>query len=143
MTSISLSNKIGRTTDSERYSGKKIALSFILVYLSRKSLACHIKKIDKSKHTECLRCARQIIIIVTVTWDSARRWSASLKRTLTPLGIKLEFPYDDLWLSAPIFDSINDWRRLDEVFQGQYLPSFSIDYEAISWDLEKLPPQLY
>ena len=34
-------------------------------------------------------------------------------------------------------------RWLDAVFQGQYLPSFSINYIAIIKDLEKLPPQLY
>ena len=34
-------------------------------------------------------------------------------------------------------------RWLDTVFQGQYLPSLSINYVAINKDLEKLPPQLY
>ena len=29
------------------------------------------------------------------------------------------------------------------VFQGQYLPSLSINYVAINKDLEKLPPQVY
>ena len=29
------------------------------------------------------------------------------------------------------------------VFQGQYLPSLSVNYVAISKDLEKLTPQLY
>ena len=33
-------------------------------------------------------------------------------------------------------------RWLDTVFQGQYLPSLSINYVAIHKDLEKLPPQL-
>ena len=33
-------------------------------------------------------------------------------------------------------------RWLDTVFQGQYLPSLSINYVAINKDLEKLPPQL-
>ena len=33
-------------------------------------------------------------------------------------------------------------RWLDTVFQGQYLPSLSIDYLAINKVLEKLPPQL-
>ena len=32
---------------------------------------------------------------------------------------------------------------LDTVFQGQYLPSLSINYVAIKKVLEKLPPQLY
>ena len=36
-----------------------------------------------------------------------------------------------------------DLRWLDTVFQGQYLPSLSINYVAINKDLEKLPPQLY
>ena len=31
-------------------------------------------------------------------------------------------------------------RWLDTVFQGQYLPSLSINYVAINKDLEKLPP---
>ena len=34
-------------------------------------------------------------------------------------------------------------RWLDTVFQGQYLPSLSINYAAINKVLEKLPPQLY
>ena len=36
------------------------------------------------------------------------------------------------------------WLRwLDTVFQGQYLPSLSVNYVAINKDLEKLTPQLY
>ena len=34
-------------------------------------------------------------------------------------------------------------KWLDRVFQGQYLPSLSIDYVAINKDLEKLSAQLY
>ena len=34
-------------------------------------------------------------------------------------------------------------RWLDTVFQGQYLPSLSINYVAINKVFEKLPPQLY
>ena len=34
-------------------------------------------------------------------------------------------------------------RWLDTVFQGQFLPSLSINYVAINKVLEKLPPQLY
>ena len=34
-------------------------------------------------------------------------------------------------------------RWLDTVFQGEYLPSLSINYVAINKVLEKLPPQLY
>ena len=34
-------------------------------------------------------------------------------------------------------------RWLDTVFQGQYLPSLSINYVPINKVLEKLPPQLY
>ena len=34
-------------------------------------------------------------------------------------------------------------RWLDTVFQGQYLPSLSINYVAMNKVLEKLPPQLY
>ena len=34
-------------------------------------------------------------------------------------------------------------RWLDEVFQGQYPPSFRINYATINKDLENLPPQLY
>ena len=34
-------------------------------------------------------------------------------------------------------------RWLDTVFQGQYLPSVSVNYVAINKDLEKLTPQLY
>ena len=34
-------------------------------------------------------------------------------------------------------------RWLDTVFQGQYLPSLSVNYVAINKVLEKLPPQLY
>ena len=34
-------------------------------------------------------------------------------------------------------------RWLDTVFQGQYLPSLSINYEAINTNYEKLPPQSY
>ena len=34
-------------------------------------------------------------------------------------------------------------KWLDTVFQGQYLPSLSINYAVINKDLEKLPPQFY
>ena len=34
-------------------------------------------------------------------------------------------------------------RWLDIVFQGQYLPSLSVNYVTINKDLEKLTPQLY
>ena len=34
-------------------------------------------------------------------------------------------------------------RWLDRIFQGQYLPSFSINYVAINEGLKKLSPQLY
>jgi len=34
-------------------------------------------------------------------------------------------------------------KWLDTVFQGQYLPSLSINYVTINKVLEKLPPQLY
>ena len=37
----------------------------------------------------------------------------------------------------------NNLRWLDTVFQGQYLPSLSINYVVINNDLDKLPPQLY
>ena len=37
----------------------------------------------------------------------------------------------------------NILRWLDIVFQGQYLPSLSINYVAKIEVLEKLPPQLY
>ena len=37
-----------------------------------------------------------------------------------------------------------NWLRwLDTVFQGQYLPSLSVNYVAINKDLGKLTPQLY
>ena len=38
---------------------------------------------------------------------------------------------------------LSDLRWLDTVFQGQYLPSLSINYVAKIEVLEKLPPQLY
>ena len=34
-------------------------------------------------------------------------------------------------------------RWLDTVCHGQYLPSLSVNYDAINKDLEKLTPQLY
>ena len=45
-----------------------------------------------------------------------------------------------MWYWCPNFRSL---RWLDTVFQGQYLPSLSINYVAIKKVLEKLPPQLY
>ena len=33
------------------------------------------------------------------------------------------------------------WKWLDTLFQGQYLPSLSINYVAINKHLEKLPPK--
>ena len=39
--------------------------------------------------------------------------------------------------------SVGNLRWLDTVFQGQYLPSLSINYVAKNKVLEKLPPQLY
>ena len=43
------------------------------------------------------------------------------------------------------FVVLREWnlRWLDIVFQGQYLPSLSVNYVAINKDLEKLTPQLY
>ena len=35
---------------------------------------------------------------------------------------------------------ISIWKRFDTVFQGQYLPSLSINYVATNRHLEKLPP---
>ena len=35
------------------------------------------------------------------------------------------------------------WKWLHTVFQGQYLPSLSINYVATNKHLEKLPPQVY
>ena len=37
----------------------------------------------------------------------------------------------------------NVLRWLNTVFQGKYLPSLSINYDAKNKILEKLPPQLY
>ena len=51
-------------------------------------------------------------------------------------GIFLEFI-----LKGSTVDSLLRW--LHTVFQGQYLPSLSINYVAINKVLEKLPPQLY
>ena len=46
-------------------------------------------------------------------------------------------------LKLDMATSINsDLKWLDSVFQGQYLPSLSINYFAINKDVEKLPPQL-
>ena len=36
-----------------------------------------------------------------------------------------------------------NWRWLDWIFHGHYLPSLSINYVAINKDLEKIPPLLY
>ena len=44
------------------------------------------------------------------------------------------------WLPYVIVDCL---RWLDIVFQGQYLPSLSVNWVAINKDLEKLTPQLY
>ena len=44
--------------------------------------------------------------------------------------VSVDFPYTSL-------------RWLDRVFQGQYLPSLSVNCVAINKDLEKLTPQLY
>ena len=40
-------------------------------------------------------------------------------------------------------DRTGIWKWLHTVFQGQYLPSLSINYVAINKHLEKLPPQVY
>ena len=45
--------------------------------------------------------------------------------------------------SSSRFEIIVSLRWLDTVFQGQYLPSLSINYVAKNKVLEKLPPQLY
>ena len=43
---------------------------------------------------------------------------------------------------VPFF--LSSWLRwLDRVFQGQHLPSLSINYVTITNDLEKLPPQMH
>ena len=53
-------------------------------------------------------------------------------------------------MAAKFFKKCYEWRCqgikvqwLDIVFQGQYLPSLSLNCVAINKDLEKLTPQLY
>ena len=52
-----------------------------------------------------------------------------------------------IWrIIALVYDPVSHavLRWLDTtVFQGQYLPSLSVNYVAIHKDLEKMPPQLY
>ena len=58
--------------------------------------------------------------------------------------VKLTTEHDSYDPNAEILQSkTHVSRRLDTVFLGQYLPSLSINYVAISKDLEELPPQLY
>ena len=47
------------------------------------------------------------------------------------------------WMADSIAIAHVELRWLDTVFQGQYLPSLSINYVAVNKVLEKLPPQLY
>ena len=48
-----------------------------------------------------------------------------------------------LYTDHAYYKMAGDLRWLDIVFQGQYLPSLSVNYVAINKDLEKLTPQLY
>ena len=52
------------------------------------------------------------------------------------LGPEIQLSKLQYWRVTPL-------RWLDTVFQGQYLPSFSINYVAKNKVLENLPPQLY
>ena len=57
-----------------------------------------------------------------------------------PTSSQLE-PFSSALQQSTVTASLLRW--LDTVFQGQYLPSLSINYVAINKDLEKLTPQLY
>ena len=57
---------------------------------------------------------------------STRQFTLSNRQALSPL-VRIDY----------------ELRWLDIVFQGEYLPSLSINYVAINNVLEKLPPQLY
>ena len=50
---------------------------------------------------------------------------------------------NDLIFYQILSTTSNSLRWLNTVFQGQYLPSLSINYVAMNKVLEKLPPQLY
>ena len=64
--------------------------------------------------------------------------SAGLAQSLGRLTVERE----EVWIpgAEPLL-RLKRW--LDTVFQGQYLPSLSINYVTINKNLEKLPPQLY
>ena len=51
--------------------------------------------------------------------------------------------YNFVWVCQQGFAWTIDLRWLNTVFQGQHLPSLSINYVAIKKDLENMPPQLY
>ena len=55
--------------------------------------------------------------------------------------IDILFTFDWILFSQLMWQFFLRW--LDTVFQGQYLPSLSINFVAINKVLEKLPPQLY
>ena len=57
-----------------------------------------------------------------------------------PTSSQLE-PFSSALQQSTVTASLLRW--LDTVFQGQYLPSLSVNYVAINKDLEKLTPQLY
>ena len=54
-----------------------------------------------------------------------------------------EYSYFSADFRLRIFLNVFFLRWLDTVCQGQYLPSLSVNYDAINKDLEKLTPQLY
>ena len=58
-------------------------------------------------------------------------------------GFKFETLFNRLIYIIEIRLWVRPLRWLDTVFQGQYLPSLSVNYVAINKDLEKLTPQLY
>ena len=64
--------------------------------------------------------------------------AAGLAQSVERLTVERE----EVWIpgAGPLLRVI---RWLDTVFQGQYLPSLSVNYVTINKDLEKLPPQLY
>ena len=78
-------------------------------------------------------------------WCARSRKSKKAAAKLAFFGpVKLTTEHDSYDPNAEILQSkTHVLRWLDTVFLGQYLPSLSINYVAISKDLEKLPPQLY
>ena len=97
---------------------------------------------DCSKSNNCDKC-RQVclgkkILMTKTSFVSKMKTSGAFNYPFCSLKAPIDVKNFQSW-----YWQTRRLRWLDTVFQGQYLPSLSVNYVAINKNLEKLAPQLY